>query len=77
MTAGVLIGHVAGWSLVFFVAWMMIITVAHIKRDLGLLSPRGFSWFLAILVGNLLGVVLYKFFRLPVERACEALLERR
>jgi hypothetical protein len=70
------IGNIIGWGLVAAVVWFMITTVIRIHRDLGLLSTRGFLWLLAVLVGNLFGVILYRFFRESVEYICETLFER-
>jgi hypothetical protein len=68
-----LIGYIIGWSLVAAVVWFMTTTIIRIHRDLGLSSTRGFFWLLAVLVGNLLGVILYRFFREPVENLCDLL----
>ena len=76
MTKETIIGYVIGWSLVAVVVWLMIMTVIRIHRDISLSSTRGFLWLLAVLVGNLLGVILYRFFRRPVEYVCENLFER-
>jgi hypothetical protein len=70
------IGYVIGWSFVAAVVWFMITTVIRIHREVGLSCTRGFLWFLAVLVGNLLGVILYRFFREPVEYICKSLFER-
>ena len=76
MTTETIIGYVIGWSLVAAVAWLMITTVIRIHREINLSSTRGFLWLLAVLIGNLLGVILYRFFREPVEYVCETLFER-
>jgi phosphate/sulfate permease len=71
-----IVGNIIGWGLVAAVVWFMITTVIQIHRDLGLLSTRGFLWLLAVLVGSLFGVILYRFFRDSVEYICETLFER-
>jgi hypothetical protein len=76
MTKGTIIGYIIGWSLFAAVVWLMITTVIRIHREIGLSSTRGFLWLLAVLVGSLFGVILYRFFRGPVEYACETLFER-
>ena len=70
------IGYVIGWSSVAAVVWFMITTVIRIHREVGVSSTRGFLWLLAVLVGSLFGVILYRFFREPVEYICESLFER-
>ncbi|HSU52515.1 MAG TPA: hypothetical protein VLT36_00490 [Candidatus Dormibacteraeota bacterium] len=75
MTKENAIGYIIGWSLVAAVVWFMITTIIRIHREIGLTSTRGFLWLLAVLVGNLLGVILYRFLRGPVENVCETLFE--
>src|SRR5215216_1878299 len=48
MTQGALIGHLIGWSLVATALWCIGRTIIQIHRELGLLSTRGFLWFLAV-----------------------------
>ena len=67
------IGYIIGWGLIGAVAWFMITTIIRIHREVGLSSTRGFFWLLAVVVGDLLGVILYRFFRGPVEYLCETL----
>ncbi len=76
MRTALLIGQVIGWGLVAVTVWLMVTTVIRIHREIGLSSTRGFLWLLAVLVGNLLGVILYRFFREPVEYVCDTLCEK-
>jgi F0F1-type ATP synthase assembly protein I len=71
-----LIGYIIGWGLVAVVIWFMIATIIRIHREVGLSSTCGFLWLLAVLVGNLLGVLLYRFFREPTEYLCDTLFGR-
>jgi hypothetical protein len=76
MSIGLLIGYVVGWGFVAAAAWLMITTIIRIHREIGLSTTRGFLWLLAVLVGNLLGVILYRFFRASVEYVCDTMCER-
>jgi hypothetical protein len=67
-----IMGHITGWGLVAVTLWLMVITIVHIHKDIGLSTTRGFLWLLAVLVGTLLGVVLYRFFRKQTEYLCES-----
>jgi len=70
------IGHIIGWTLVAVTLWLMVTTVIHIQKHVGISTTRGFLWFLAVVVGSLIGVVLYRFFREQVEYVFETLFER-
>ena len=77
MTPELIIGNIIGWGFVAAMVWFTVITIIQIHKDIGIRSTRGFIWFLVVLTGNLFGVVLYRFFRAPVEGICESLFERR
>lgn len=70
------IGHIIGWSLVVVTLWLIVTTVVHAHKHVGISTVRGFLWLLAVIVGSLFGVVLYRFFREQVEYACETLFEK-
>jgi hypothetical protein len=67
-----ILGHIIGWGLVAVTLWLMVTTIVRIHRDIGLATTRGFLWLLAVLVGNLFGVILYRLFRKQVEYLCES-----
>jgi len=71
------IGYFIGWTLVAAVLWSMLVTLHAIYRELGFVCLQGFLWALAVVIGNLFGVVLFRYFRLPVERVCATLFEKR
>ena len=70
------IGHIIGWTLIAVTLWLIVATVIHIQRHVGISTTRGFLWLMAVVVGSLFGVVLYRFFRKQVEHAFEKLFER-
>jgi hypothetical protein len=70
------VGNLVGWTFLAAVAWLMVTTLRAIHRDLGFVCTRGFLWALAVVVGNLFGVILYRFFREPVENICATLFAR-
>jgi hypothetical protein len=76
MSIGLLIGYVIGWGFVAAGVWLMVTTIIRIHREIGLSTTRGFLWLLAVLVGNLLGVILYRFFGESVEYVCDTMCER-
>jgi hypothetical protein len=69
-------GMIIGWSLVAFAIIAILATIIDIHKNLGILSTRGFYWLLAVIVGSLFGVVLYRFFRPQVEDFCETMFKR-
>ena len=70
------IGHIIGWSLVAVVLWLIVMTAVHIHNHIGISTTRGFLWLLVVIVGNLFGVVLYRFFREQAENICESLFQK-
>lgn len=69
-------GLVLGWILVALTICVIATTLLKIHRDVGLLSPAGLPWAAVVIVGSLFGVVLYRWFRYPIERATQRLLRR-
>lgn len=71
-----IIGNIVGWTFAAAVVWVMVSTLRAIHRDLGFVCMRGFLWAVAVVVGSLFGVILYRFFRAPVENICATLFQR-
>ena len=68
-------GSIVGWSLVVLTLLWIVTTIVHIHRHIGLGTTRGIYWLLAVIVGSLFGVVLYRFFRDQTESICESLFK--
>ncbi len=71
-----IIDNVIVWGLAAATVFFMATSIAHVHEHISLSTTRGFFWLLAILVGNLLGVILYRLFRGQVENLCETMFER-
>jgi hypothetical protein len=71
------VGQIIGWALVALTLWAIIATLLKIKSDVGLLSPTGMPWAIVVIVGSLFGVILYRWFREPVEQATRRILRSR
>jgi hypothetical protein len=67
------LNHLIGWSIIAVVVSIIITNVVHIHKNIGITSTRGFFWFLAVIFGSLFGVILYRYFREPIENLLEAL----
>ena len=61
------VAQIVAWSLVALAVGAIARTIVQVHRDLGLLSPIGFSWLACLLLGGLLLVVLFWFFRRRTE----------
>jgi hypothetical protein len=64
-----------GWGLGAVVLWLMITTMLRIHKDLGISTVRGGLWALTVIAGNLLGVLLYRYFRAQIENMVETMFE--
>lgn len=67
--------QIIGWSIMILALLWIISTIIHIHRHIGLGTTRGISWLLAVIVGSLFGVVLYRFFRDQTESLYQRLFE--
>ena len=70
------LGHLIGWTMIVVTVLIIITTVVHIHKNIGIGTTRGFLWFLAVIIGSLFGVILYRFFRQPIEDTLETMFER-
>jgi hypothetical protein len=68
-----ILGPILGWTLVALTLWAILATLVKIQKDVGLLSPTGLPWMVVVIVGSLFGVVLYRWFREPIEEKARKL----
>ncbi len=62
-----ILGPILGWTLVMLALWAIVATLLKIQKEVGLFSPTGLPWMLVVIVGSVFGVVLYRWFREPIE----------
>ena len=67
---------IVGYVICGLVVLAVIHTLVDIHRKFGISSPRGGLWALAVIVGNLFGIILYRFFRQPVENLVQTMTQR-
>jgi hypothetical protein len=61
------LNQISGWLCLGLLLWAVISTLIKIHKEIGLLSNAGFMWGLAVVIGNLFGVFLFRFLRNPCE----------
>lgn len=66
-----------GIILSMLVVWAMIAALVSIHRSFGLFSTRGFGWGVVVVLGSLFGVILYRFFRQPIEGLVDTMFQKR
>jgi hypothetical protein len=68
-----IVGPILGLVFVGLALWAMASTLLHIQRDVGIVSPTGLPWALLVVICNLAGVILYRWFREPIEEHAKKL----
>ncbi|MBI5381874.1 MAG: hypothetical protein HZA31_08240 [Opitutae bacterium] len=68
-----ILGLILGMAFIGLALWAMISTLIHIQRDVGIVSPTGLPWTVLVIVSNLAGVILYRWFREPIEERAKKL----
>jgi hypothetical protein len=68
-----IIGPILGITFIALALWAMIGTLVHIQKDVGIVSPTGLSWAFLVIVCNLAGVILHRWFREPIEERAKKL----
>ena len=69
-----ILGPILGWTMLALALLAIVTTLVKIQKDVGLISATGFPWMFVVIIGSLFGVVLYRWFREPIEDMTRKLL---
>lgn len=72
-----LLQPILGIAFIGLALWAMISTLMHIQKSVGIISPTGLPWAFLVVFCNLAGVILYRWFREPIEEGAKHLFRRR